>query len=114
MTCAGGGAGCGGSYALSLYSLTGSAAVNGTLPSTQANTTVPVTQANSTNATTSASASKLAVVPVGCFRDSETRLLSGDSVSAANMTAPTCQKFCFDGGYLYAGVEYGSQVSRGF
>ncbi|KAL0956983.1 hypothetical protein HGRIS_003084 [Hohenbuehelia grisea] len=57
-------------------------------------------------------ASNSAWEPQGCFFDSpgRARTLSGASyVDSHNMTIETCVAFCQNGGYNYAGVEFGQE-----
>lgn len=47
----------------------------------------------------------------GCYADSPAkRVLTGDAyVSGTEMTPETCIDFCDDGGFKYAGIEYGAE-----
>ncbi|KAL5005676.1 hypothetical protein ScPMuIL_016834 [Solemya velum] len=50
---------------------------------------------------------------LGCYIDSGTRDLNGASVNLAANTPQLCTNYCFDQGFAYAGVQYGSQCFCG-
>jgi hypothetical protein len=49
----------------------------------------------------------------GCYTDAQPRTLSGYSVTRNDMTQELCVGACDGMGYIFAGVEYGSQCFCG-
>ncbi|EJT99506.1 WSC-domain-containing protein [Dacryopinax primogenitus] len=84
MPCSGNsGETCGGSYRLNLYSRTGT----------------PTSPTGWTN--------------LGCRVDSPSRALTGTSQIGGSNSVESCETFCAQGGYVYAGVEYGDECYCG-
>lgn len=50
---------------------------------------------------------------IGCFKDTADRDLAGAFVSSPTMTIQTCLARCRDGGFAFAGLQYGSQCFCG-
>lgn len=52
--------------------------------------------------------------PLGCYTEATSgRALTGNSYTADNMTAETCETFCSKDGFKYMGVEYGRECYCG-
>ncbi|KZT55639.1 WSC-domain-containing protein, partial [Calocera cornea HHB12733] len=71
------------------------------------------TGATSTTTTTSASPSSTGWANLGCRVDSDSRALTGPMQQVSTNTVESCEQFCSSQGYIYAGVEYGSQCFCG-
>ena len=48
-----------------------------------------------------------------CFKDNEQRILDGGHFESSNMTIENCLRYCSDGGFNYAGVQYSKQCFCG-
>ena len=52
-------------------------------------------------------------ISLGCYRDKPTRDLFSDTIEISNMTQDSCQSYCRDKGFRYAGAQYGKQCFCG-
>ncbi|EJT99498.1 WSC-domain-containing protein, partial [Dacryopinax primogenitus] len=80
---------CGGSYRLNLYSMV------------------------SSSTTTSSTPTSSGWANLGCRLDARARALTGPSQDVSTNSVENCEQFCGSQGYIYAGVEYGSQCYCG-
>jgi len=100
MTCAGNsGQTCGGPWAISVYRL-----VSGTSTTTPPPTTTTTTSSTSPTSTWSS---------LGCYQDSNSRILSSYSTTSSSNTPSFCQSLCLSKGYSFAGTEYGQECYCG-
>ncbi|KAF8311359.1 WSC-domain-containing protein, partial [Clavulina sp. PMI_390] len=104
---------CGGNYAIDVYS-SGSSNTQ-----TVSGNPTPATTTATTAVVTAATTSSSPVTPtsswtdLGCYQDSDARILTGYSNTASTLTPTSCQNTCVGMGYSYAGVEFSTECYCG-